>query len=103
MTHSQTQSQQGIDVLAFPIHPRPLQAGLYDELVGAFDHARANGPTLCLEVWVLHQGGSFLEILHVLLDAFLPSQRSREMCSYAQKRRRATMLEYMQATGVTIQ
>lgn len=67
----QAQGQQRIDVLAFPMHPRPFETSLNDQLVGTFDHPRANGPALCSELRILHQRRPFAQVLHVLLDAFL--------------------------------
>lgn len=56
------------------MHPRPLESSLDNEFIGALNDAGANRPALCLELWVLHQRSSFLEVLDMPFDAFLLSQ-----------------------------
>lgn len=57
------QGQQGIDVLAFPMHACAFESSLDHEFVGAFDHAGANRPSGCLEERVLHLGVPLKQIL----------------------------------------
>lgn len=94
----QTERQHRIDVLAFPMHTWSLEARLHHQLVGAFDHARANRPALCSELWVLDQGFPFAQILHMLPDAFLLSELWGKTCSQTHKRGGTTMFEDMQTT-----
>jgi hypothetical protein len=46
------QGKHGVDMAALPVHAGAFEACFDDRLVGAFDHAAADGPTLLAEVWI---------------------------------------------------
>lgn len=71
---SQPERQHGIDMFSQCI-PGPLSRAWTTRIPGALDDAGANRPALCLELWILHQGGSSLKVLSMHLDAFPLSGR----------------------------
>jgi hypothetical protein len=58
-------------------HPCPFEKGLYDHLIGAFDHARANGPALLLLDWILEQRHALTKIVHLLLHGLKLCESNR--------------------------
>ncbi len=79
----------------FPIHACPFESRLHDQLVGTFDHARAERPSLPLILGVLHERHPLAKIVHLLLHGLKLSDSIRQALTPAQKQTWSSMLEDM--------
>ncbi len=76
------QCQHGIDMLGFPMHARPFQTSLHDELVATLptpDTARANRPALLSVGRIVHQLTPLLQVGHLLLDLWIAPDQASDM------------------------
>lgn len=96
VANSIAQGQHRIDVGALPTHPRPFQTSLDDQFVGAFHHARTNGPPLLAEVGIVHHSFALAEIAQVLTHPLLLGELLWQTIGQAQQRGGTTMFEDMQ-------
>jgi hypothetical protein len=68
ITDRGAQSQQRIDISAFPMHAWPFEAFLDDAGVGTLGASTPNGPCLLLKARIVHQVFALLQVMHLFLE-----------------------------------
>src|SRR5216683_1932827 len=87
--------QHTVDVLPTPTHARSFQSCFDDQLVGAFDAPRTNGPSSLPVRWVLHVRFTLLQVGEFLLDV-CTGRASGHPAQVSEHPRRSLVLEPVQ-------
>jgi hypothetical protein len=84
ITDEVAQGEHRVDMRALPVHASAFEPRFDDRLVGAFDHAAADGPALLDKLWVLELRLPLREIGTVVAQRFAVGILGLELTQFGQ-------------------